>query len=202
MDDQGVLGSSQGISGSSQVADHNINEGANKPKSRAEYHKKRAATLKKENPIAHAANLARKYKGNINRKILEKFRAQQKKDIALKKEIAQNLDFDPNVFDSDVDFDVVSDVSAAQAADDTNFGSELDSNELDFEWDLNKDVSGSAQLASAADQPFGGKIKSFGLTIKRKHNNKKSIKRKRHKINKRLTIKHNNKKRRKTRKTK
>lgn len=158
-------------------------------------HKAKYNDMKNNNPAAYAEWLKKK------NEYLKAHRAQKKR-----KEIAIDLEFDPNVFDSDVDSD-------------TELGSEWD-----FEWDPNKDVSGSASAADQQpfnselyypqgpqvnsylesdealqrDQPFGGKIKSLGLTIKRKYNNKKSIKRKRHKINKRLTIKHNNKKRRKT----
>ena len=199
---QGVLGSTQGVSGSTQGV-----SGATKPKSRTEYHRKRAqearkklTNLKNENPEAYAVKRAQNSRYRKNLEFLKGFREQQKKDITLKKEIAQNLDFNPNVFDSDVDSE-------------TELGSEWD-----FEWDPDKDV----QLAQAADPPqfntelyypqgpqgaqgnsyleseealgykphSGGKIKSFGLTIKRK----------RPKLKKRVTIKHN-KKRRKTRKT-
>ena len=162
MDDQGVSGSSQGVLGSSQDVSGS-SQGTTKPKSRAEYqaqyHRKKLDTLKKEKPKVYAEKLAQNKINRKNLEILKSFRAQQKKDIALKKEIAQNLDFDPNVFDSDVS--EAADVSAAEAAADTNFDSELDG--WVFELDPNKDESGSAQLASATDHPFGGKIKSFGL---------------------------------------
>jgi hypothetical protein len=206
---QGVLGSTQGVSGSSQGVSGSTQgvSGSTKPKSRTEYlakyHRKRLDTLKK-NPEAYAEKTAKNRRYREKLEFLKKFREQQKKDIALKKEIAQNLNFNPNVFDSDVDSE-----------------SELGS-EWDFEWDPDKDV----QLAQAADPTqfnrelyypqgsqgpqgaqvnsyleseealgynphSGGKIKSFGLTIKRK----------RPKLKKRVTIKHNNKKRRKTMKT-
>jgi len=202
---QGVLGSTQGVSGSTQGVSGSTQgvSGSTKPKSRTEYlakyHRKRLDTLKK-NPEAYAEKTAKNRRYREKLEFLKGFREQQKKDIALKKEIAQNLNFNPNVFDSDVDSE-------------TELGSEWD-----FEWDPDKDV----RLAQAADPPqfntelyypqgpqgaqvnsyleseealgynphSGGKIKSFGLTIKRK----------RPKLKKRVTIKHN-KKRRKTRKT-
>lgn len=183
----------------------------------AEAHLAEYTNRKNNNPVAHAEWLKKR----------REFRAQKKKenmDLFLPKGVPLDLEFDSNVFDKDVS-------GSAQAAD-TNFDSDSElGSEWDFDTDFDKDVLGSAQAASAADlQPFntelyypqgpqvnsyleteealgynrhsGGKIKSFDLTIKRKHNNKKSIKRKRHKINKQVTIKPNNKKRRKTRKIK